>query len=119
MQHLVPLVGEVGEGGAADEVVEDEGAGVVRTLPKIERGRTRIRLAVAIMIGNVVMTKRWPVLGNTPNHNCHLCCLSSPYPCISETQGKGPPKPLGRCQCAMVTCLYSLCFTGFSPSHRD
>lgn len=69
MQHLVPLVGEAGEGGAADEVVEDEGAGLVRTtLLKIERGRTRIRLAVAIMIGNVAMTRRWRVLGNCPIH---------------------------------------------------
>jgi len=70
---LVLLVGEVGEGGVADEVVEDEGEVVVgTTLPEIERGRTRIKPAVAIMTGNGAMTRRWPVLLDPPNQNCSL-----------------------------------------------
>jgi hypothetical protein len=71
-RHLVLLVGEVGEGGVEDEAVEDEVVVVVvvgTTLPKIERGRTRIRLAMAITTGNAAMTRRWPVLGD---QNCPL-----------------------------------------------
>lgn len=67
-QPLVLLVGEVGEGGVEDEVVEDEGVVVAETpLPEVERGRTRIRLAKAITTGNAAMTRRWPVLGDPPN----------------------------------------------------
>jgi len=75
---LVLLVGEVGEGGVADGVVEDEGEVVVgTTLPEIERGRTRIKPAVAIMTGNAVMTRRWLVLLDPPNQNCSLRGLFS------------------------------------------
>ena len=64
-QPLVPLVGDVGERWVADEVVADEGEGMGEVpLPETEHGRTRTKPAKAIMIGNVAMTKRWPVLGN-------------------------------------------------------
>ncbi len=96
-QRLVPLVGEVGEGGVADEVVEDEGAGMAgTTLPEVERGRTRIRLAMAIMIGNAAMTRRWPVLRDSPNQNCSFRCLLSQMHAyaFSKNQGRGHRNPL-------------------------
>ena len=78
-QRLAPLEGEVGEGGVADEVVEDEGVAMVGTaLPEVERGKTRIRPAMVIMIGNAGMTRRWPVLGDSPNYSCSSRCLLSP-----------------------------------------
>ena len=57
VQPLVPLVGVVGEGGAAD-VVKEEGATVRIPLLETEHGRTSTRLAKPITIGNAVMTRR-------------------------------------------------------------
>ena len=77
-QRLAPLEGEVGEGGVADEVVEDEGVVMAgMELPEVERGKTRIRPAMVIMIGNAAMTRRWPVLGDSPNYSCSFRCLLS------------------------------------------
>lgn len=77
-RYLAPLEGEVGEGGVADEVVADVGVAMAGTaMPEIERGRTRTRLAMVITIGNAAMTRRWPVLGDSPNHNCSFHCFLS------------------------------------------
>ena len=75
-QYLAPLEDEVGEGGGADEVVEDVGVAMAGTaLPEVERGRTKIRLTMAITIGNAAMTRRWPVLGDSPDPSCYFRCF--------------------------------------------
>ena len=76
---LVPLVGEVGEGGVADGVVEEKGAArAAVTLPETEDGRIRTKLAKVTTIGNGAMTRRWLVLGDrlelsSMSFSCEMC----------------------------------------------
>ena len=101
IQPLVPLVGEV---GVVDGVVEGEGVGMVgTTLPKIEHGRIRTKLAEAITIGNGVMTRRWPVLGDRPSE-LQLFSMLFRQKCVSvhyQILKKGVAESLS-CSCAVV-----------------